>query len=132
MHNFQYPLSILYRFLIAFGLGYICTSMLSELLTLSFYPHLAKAESIYLAAFLSLYFLYHFCHFELLCSIPEKVKRFNHFAFPLLFSIAEVRKVKPCKICSPINGMATLLAWTNTGMVIICHFFNRCCDLLPS
>ncbi len=27
-----------------------------------------------------------------MCSIPEKVKRFNHFAFPLLFSIAEVRR----------------------------------------
>ncbi|MGY6624466.1 hypothetical protein [Acinetobacter johnsonii] len=56
MHKFQYPLSVLYRFLIAFGLGYLCTFMLSELLTLSFYPHLAKAESIYLAAFLSLIF----------------------------------------------------------------------------
>ncbi|MDH1800029.1 hypothetical protein N5D33_04465 [Acinetobacter johnsonii] len=56
MHKFQYPLSVLYRFLIAFGLGYLCTFMLSELLTLSFYPHLVKAESIYLAAFLSLIF----------------------------------------------------------------------------
>ena len=56
MHKFQYPLSVLYRFLIAFGLGYLCTFMLSELLTLSIYPHLAKAESIYLAAFLSLIF----------------------------------------------------------------------------
>ncbi|MNR85168.1 hypothetical protein D3C72_159930 [compost metagenome] len=56
MHKFQYPLSILYRFLIAFGLGYLCALMLSELLTLSFHLHLAKAESIYLAAFLSLIF----------------------------------------------------------------------------
>lgn len=59
-----------------------------------------------------------------MCSIPEKVKRFNHFAFPLLFSIAEVRRLNHAKICSPINGMATLLAWTNTGMVIICHFLT--------
>ncbi|WP_260395228.1 hypothetical protein [Acinetobacter johnsonii] len=56
MHKFKYPLSVLYRFLIAFGLGYLCTFMLSELLTLSFHLHFAKAESIYLAAFLSLIF----------------------------------------------------------------------------
>lgn len=56
LSQLKYPIKVLYRFLIAFGLGYLCTSILSELLTLSFHPHLAKAESIYLAAFLSLIF----------------------------------------------------------------------------
>lgn len=56
LSQLKYPITVMFRFLIAFGLGYLCTFMLSELLTLSFYPHLAKAESIYLAAFLSLIF----------------------------------------------------------------------------
>ena len=56
MHKVQYPLSILYRFILAFGLGYICSYLLSLSLTDLFYPYLAKAESIYLAAFSALVF----------------------------------------------------------------------------
>ena len=56
LSQLNYPITVMFRFLIAFGLGYLCTSMLSELLTLSFHLHFAKAESIYLAAFLSLIF----------------------------------------------------------------------------
>ncbi|WP_081408313.1 hypothetical protein [Acinetobacter sp. BMW17] len=74
MHKFQYPLSVLYRFLITFGLGYLCTFMLSELLTLSFYPHLAKAESIYLAAFLSLIF---FIIFVILSFCAQSLKKLS-------------------------------------------------------
>lgn len=74
MHKFQYPLSVLYRFLIAFGLGYLSTFMLSELLTLSFYPHLAKAESIYLAAFLSLIF---FIIFVILSFCIQSLKKLS-------------------------------------------------------
>ncbi|OOW10826.1 hypothetical protein MF4642_06085 [Acinetobacter sp. MF4642] len=74
MHKFQYPLSVLYRFLIAFGLGYLCTLMLSGLLTLSFYPHFAKAESIYLAAFLSLIF---FIIFVILSFCVQSLKKLS-------------------------------------------------------
>ncbi|MEG0031703.1 hypothetical protein [Acinetobacter sp.] len=74
MHKFQYPLSVLYRFLIAFGLGYLCTSMLSELLTLSFHLHFAKAESIYLAAFLSLIF---FTTFVILSFCVQSLKKLS-------------------------------------------------------
>ena len=74
MHKVQYPLSVLYRFLIAFGLGYLCTSMLSELLALSFYPHLAKAESIYLAAFLALLF---FTTFVILSFCVQSLKKLS-------------------------------------------------------
>ena len=54
--SFSYRMTVLYRFIIAFLLGYICTSLLANNLTVLFHHSLPKAESIYLAAFLSILF----------------------------------------------------------------------------
>jgi len=51
-----YPLAVLYRFIIAFLAGYVCTALLSSNLTVLFYPSLPKAEAVYLAAFISILF----------------------------------------------------------------------------
>lgn len=51
-----YPLSVLYRFILAFGMGYVCSYLVSLTLIDVFYTYFAKAESIYLAAFSALIF----------------------------------------------------------------------------
>lgn len=53
----QYPISILYRFIIAFLLGYACTYLFTKILTDLLSLVLPKAESIYLAAFIGILFL---------------------------------------------------------------------------
>lgn len=80
LSQLKYPITVMFRFLIAFGLGYLCTSMLSELLTLGFHPHLAKAESIYLAAFLSLIF---FTIFVILSFCVQSLKKLSLVTFSL-------------------------------------------------
>lgn len=52
----RYPLAVLYRFLIAFVIGYLCTYFFSLNLTELFARYLPKAESIYLAAFSAIFF----------------------------------------------------------------------------
>ncbi|WP_174558938.1 hypothetical protein [Acinetobacter bouvetii] len=54
--SFSYRMTVLYRLSTAFLLGYLCTSLLASNLTLLFYPTFAKAEAIYLAAFISIWF----------------------------------------------------------------------------
>lgn len=53
----RYPIAILYRFMIAFLLGYACTYLFTTVLTQALYVFLPKAEAIYLAAFLGILFL---------------------------------------------------------------------------
>lgn len=54
--SFSYRMTVLYRFIIAFVFGYACTSLLVSNLTVLFHHSLPKAESIYLAAFISILF----------------------------------------------------------------------------
>jgi len=54
--SLTYHIQVLYRFVIAFILGFICTALLSLALTHLFHLSLPKAESIFLAAFISLIF----------------------------------------------------------------------------
>jgi hypothetical protein len=54
--SLTYRIQVLYRFVIAFILGFICTALLSLTLTHLFHLSLPKAESIFLAAFISLIF----------------------------------------------------------------------------
>ena len=56
LKQFRYPLAVIYRFVAAFIVGYICTLYFSDLGTLLFQPALAKAEAIFLSAFISLLF----------------------------------------------------------------------------
>ncbi|RZG79399.1 hypothetical protein [Acinetobacter venetianus] len=51
-----YRISVFYRFAFTFVLGYLCTMYLCSSLTTLFAKNLAKAEAIYLAAFLSILF----------------------------------------------------------------------------
>ncbi len=51
-----YRLSIFYRFILSFVVGYICMMYLSLCLTALFLHSFAKAEAIYLAAFISIIF----------------------------------------------------------------------------
>ena len=53
----RYPVAILYRFIIAFILGYACTYWFTSILTSLLNILLPKAESIYLAAFTGILFL---------------------------------------------------------------------------
>ena len=54
--NLTYRLQVLYRFVVAFVMGFICAALLSLDLTYLLNHQLAKAEAIYLAAFISLIF----------------------------------------------------------------------------
>ena len=72
MQTVLYPLSVLYRFILAFGIGYAGSYLLSVALIDVFYPYLAKAESIYLAAFIALFFLHCFCDYQFLCTFSKK------------------------------------------------------------
>lgn len=56
----QYRFTVLYRFIIAFLLGYACTALLASNLTVLFYLLFSKAEAIYLAAFISILFFVSF------------------------------------------------------------------------
>lgn len=51
-----YRLSIFYRFALTFVLGYLCMMYLSLSLTSLFVRVLDKAEAIYLAAFIAIFF----------------------------------------------------------------------------
>jgi len=51
-----YRLSVFYRFILTFVIGYICMMYLSLSLTSLFTHILNKAEAIYLAAFISILF----------------------------------------------------------------------------
>lgn len=55
--QWRYRLAVIYRFIIAFGLGYVCMSNLSNLGICIFQSLLPKAEAIYLSAFISLIFM---------------------------------------------------------------------------
>ena len=51
-----YRLSIFYRFILSFVVGYICMMYLSLCLTALFLHSFTRAEAIYLAAFISIIF----------------------------------------------------------------------------
>ena len=51
-----YRFAVLYRFVVAFMIGFICTAYFSVALTYLFNMALPKAESVYLAAFCSILF----------------------------------------------------------------------------
>lgn len=52
----RYSLSILYRVLLAFVIGYVCTYFFTINLTNFFAEYLPKAEAIFLAAFIAILF----------------------------------------------------------------------------
>ena len=55
--QWRYSFAVIYRFIIAFGLGYLSMSTLSNLGISIFQSLLPKAEAIYLSAFISLIFM---------------------------------------------------------------------------
>lgn len=67
-------LLVLIRFIIAFGLGYVCSYLLSENLTLLFANALGKAESVFLAAFISIFF---YVIFVLICFCIQSLIRIS-------------------------------------------------------
>ncbi|QNX07452.1 hypothetical protein IC784_09585 [Acinetobacter seifertii] len=52
----SYRIKVFYRFLVIFGMGYVCMAYLSLGLTGIFHLTLDKPEAIYLAAFISILF----------------------------------------------------------------------------
>lgn len=56
LHALRSPLAVLYRVMVAFLLGYLCTYFFTINLTDLFHHYLPKAESIYLAAFIAILF----------------------------------------------------------------------------
>ena len=85
--SFSYRISVLYRFIIAFILGYICTSLLIHNLTLILNTVLPKAESIYLAAFISLLF---FIGFVISSFCIYTVRKLSLISFSLLICLAVI------------------------------------------
>lgn len=85
--SFSYRISVLYRFIIAFVLGYICTSLLIHNLTLILNTVLPKAESIYLAAFISLLF---FIGFVISSFCIYTVRKLSLISFSLLICLAVI------------------------------------------
>ncbi len=85
--SFSYRISVLYRFIIAFVLGYICTSLLIHNLTLILNTVLPKAESIYLAAFISLLF---FIGFVISSFCIYTVRKLSLISFSLLVCLAVI------------------------------------------
>lgn len=85
--SFSYRISVLYRFIIAFILGYICTSLLIHNLTLILNTVLPKAESIYLAAFFSLLF---FIGFVISSFCIYTVRKLSLISFSLLVCLAVI------------------------------------------
>lgn len=85
--SFSYRISVLYRFIIAFILGYICTSLLIHNLTLILNTVLPKAESIYLAAFISLLF---FIGFVISSFCIYTVRKLSLISFSLLVCLAVI------------------------------------------
>lgn len=85
--SFSYRISVLYRFIIAFILGYICTSLLIHNLTLILNTLLPKAESIYLAAFFSLLF---FIGFVISSFCIYTVRKLSLISFSLLVCLAVI------------------------------------------
>ncbi|MCX5467446.1 hypothetical protein OSH00_06765 [Acinetobacter sp. A-IN1] len=81
MQTLLYPLSVLYRFILAFGIGYACSYLLSINLIDIFYPYLAKAESIYLAAFIALLF---YIIFVLVSFCIQSLKKMSIISFVLV------------------------------------------------
>ena len=55
--QWRYSFAVIYRFIIAFGLGYLSMSTLSNLGISIFHSLLPKAEAIYLSAFISIIFI---------------------------------------------------------------------------
>jgi len=84
MHIMLYPLSVLYRFILAFGMGYACSYLLSLTLVDIFYPYFAKAESIYLAAFSALVFYIIFVIFSFCI---HSLKKLSAMSLSLAFSL---------------------------------------------
>lgn len=85
--SFSYRISVLYRFIIAFIVGYICTSLLIHNLTLILNTLLPKAESIYLAAFISLLF---FIGFVISSFCIYTVRKLSLISFSLLVCLAVI------------------------------------------
>lgn len=85
--SFSYRISVLYRFIIAFILGYICTSLFIHNLTLILNTVLPKAESIYLAAFISLLF---FIGFVISSFCIYTVRKLSLISFSLLVCLAVI------------------------------------------
>ena len=90
MHRIQYPLSVLYRFILAFGFGYLCSYLLSLLLTDLFYPYFAKAESIYLAAFSALVFYIIFVIFSFCAQSLKKLSTMIISLSSMLFLLSKL------------------------------------------
>mgnify|MGYP001598631078 FL=1 len=90
MHKIQYPLSVLYRFILAFGIGYICSYLLSLSLIDLFYPYLAKAESIYLAAFSALIFYIIFVIFSFCIQSLRKLSTIILSLLSMLFLLSKL------------------------------------------
>ncbi|CAM4114878.1 hypothetical protein [Acinetobacter pragensis] len=84
MHSLRYPLAVLYRFIAAFGIGYLCCYFLALNLTLFFHLYWPKAESIYLAAFIALIF---YAGFVIFAFCTPHLKRLSLFSFALLLGL---------------------------------------------
>ena len=56
MLSWSYRLAIVYRFMLAFLIGYACTSVLMLCLLKVFQQFMATAESVYLSAFIAIIF----------------------------------------------------------------------------
>lgn len=89
MAALKYRFSVLCRFLIAFGMGYLCCYFLALDLTLFFHQFWPKAESIYLAALIALIF---FICFVIFTFCAQRLKLFSTISIAVLLGLFSISK----------------------------------------
>lgn len=90
MSIIQQRLLVSYRFSLAFVIGYLCTAYFSICLTHLFNLQLPKAESIYLAAFISILFFLGFVIFSFCIHSLKKLSLISLCIFLLFFSFSQL------------------------------------------
>lgn len=90
LSQFQYPISITYRFILAFVIGYICANYLALNLTLLFQYQLASAEAVYLSAFICIIF---FTVFVIYSFIIQSLKKLSILSFSILLALYALSKI---------------------------------------
>ncbi|WWP45279.1 hypothetical protein V5M36_07645 [Acinetobacter sp. KS-LM10] len=85
----RHPILVFCRFLIAFGMGYLCSNLMSIQFSAWLYPALDKAESVYLAALIALIFYTLFVIFSFCIQSILKLSLLSISLFIILFSLSK-------------------------------------------
>lgn len=88
--KYGYTLSILYRFFLAFIVGYLCANYFALNLSLLFQFTMENAEAIYLAAFISIFFFLAFVIYSFIIQSLKKLTTLSFITFSSLFVLSKI------------------------------------------